>query len=137
RPGSQVTLTLARIDLSPFDVTLTRNVIRVVSVKSDLKDGYIGYVRVSTFTENTASELAGAIARIKARAQGRLNGFILDLRNDPGGLLDASIDVAGVFLDGGVVVTTRGRSTADDHVYRAQATGDLLRGTPMVALINS
>src|SRR5207253_11010708 len=66
-----------------------------------------------------------------------LNGFILDLRNDPGGLLDASIDVAGVFLDGGVVVTTRGRNAADDHVYRAQATGDVLRGTPMVVLINS
>src|SRR4029077_5838093 len=77
------------------------------------------------------------IERMKARTQGRLNGFVLDLRNDPGGLLDASIDVAGVFLDGGVVVTTRGRNPADDHVYRAQVTGDVLRGTPMVVLINS
>ena len=111
---------------------LTRNVIRVVSVKSDLKPNNIGYARITTFTENTASELAGAIERMKARTQGRLNGFILDLRNDPGGLLDASIDVAGVFLDGGVVVTTRGRNATDDHVYRAQATGDVLRGTPMV-----
>jgi carboxyl-terminal processing protease len=74
---------------------------------------------------------------MRGRTQGRLNGFILDLRNDPGGLLDASIDVAGIFLDGGVVVTTRGRNTADDHVYRAPATGDLLRGTPIAVLINS
>jgi carboxyl-terminal processing protease len=74
---------------------------------------------------------------MKARTQGRLNGFVLDLRNDPGGLLDAAVEVAGVFLDGGVVVTTRGRNAADDHVYRAQATGDLLRGTPIVVLINS
>src|SRR5437667_10799658 len=74
---------------------------------------------------------------MKARTQGRLNGFILDLRNDPGGLLDAAIDVTGVFLGGAVVVTTRGRNTADDHVYRAPAAGDLLRRTPLVVLINS
>jgi carboxyl-terminal processing protease len=66
-----------------------------------------------------------------------LNGLILDLRNDPGGLLDAAIEVAGDFIDGGVVVTTRGRSGQDDHVYRAPATGDFLRGTPIVVLINS
>jgi carboxyl-terminal processing protease len=135
--GSRVTLSIARNDRGAFDVTLTRNVIRVVSVKSDLKPNNIGYARITTFTENTASELAGAIERMKARTQGRLNGFVLDLRNDPGGLLDASIDVAGIFLDGGVVVTTRGRNAADDHVYRAQATGDILRGTPVVVLINS
>jgi carboxyl-terminal processing protease len=136
-PGSRVTLTIARNDRAPFEVTLTRNVIRVVSVKSDLKNGNIGYVRVSTFTENTASDLGGAIARLKARANGRLNGFVLDLRNDPGGLLDAAIDVTGAFLDGGVVVTTRGRNSTDDRVYRARAAGDLLRGTPIVVLINS
>jgi carboxyl-terminal processing protease len=136
-PGSKVVLTIARNDRNPFNVTLTRNIIRVVSVKSDLKSGNIGYARVTTFTENTASELAGTIARMKARAPGGLSGFILDLRNDPGGLLDAAIDVTGVFLDGGVVVTTRGRNSADDHVYRAPTAGDLIRGTPVVVLINS
>jgi carboxyl-terminal processing protease len=135
--GTRVTLTIARNDRSPFDVTLTRNVIHVVSVKSDLKPNNIGYARITTFTENTASELAGAIAQMKARTQGRLNGFVLDLRNDPGGLLDAAIDVAGDFLDGGVVVTTRGRNAADDQVYRAPTSGDLLHGVPMVVLINS
>src|SRR5262252_3012969 len=135
--GSRVAMTITRNDRAPFDVALTRNVIRVVSVKSDLKRDNIGYARVTTFTENTAPELAAAIARMKAQAQGRLNGFVLDLRNDPGGLLDAAIDVTGVFLDGGVVVTTRGRNTADDHLYRAPATGDQLRGVPVVVLINS
>jgi carboxyl-terminal processing protease len=135
--GTPVRLTIARNDRAPFDVSLTRNVIHVVSVKSDLRPNNIGYARVTTFTENTASELASAIARLKARTQGRLNGFILDLRNDPGGLLDAAIDASGEFLDGGVVVSTRGRNSADDHVYPAPATGDLLRGTPIVVLINS
>ena len=135
--GTRVTLTIARNDRNPFEVTLTRDVIRVVSVKSDLKANNIGYARVTTFTENTSSELAGAIARMKARTQGRLNGFVLDLRNDPGGLLDAAIDVTGDFLDGVVVVTTRGRNSADDQVYRAPAAGDLLQGVPMVVLINS
>jgi carboxyl-terminal processing protease len=135
--GTRVTLTITRSDRNPFDVTLTRNIIRVVSVKSELKPNNIGYARITTFTENTATELAAAIARLKAQSHGRLNGFVLDLRNDPGGLLDAAIDVGGDFLDGGVVVTTRGRNAADDHVYRAPATGDLLRGTPIVVLVNT
>jgi carboxyl-terminal processing protease len=136
-PGSRVALTISRNDRSPFEVVLTRNIIRVVSVKSDLKNRNIGYVRVTTFTENTASELAGAVARLKTRSNGQLSGLVLDLRNDPGGLLDAAIDVTGAFLDGGVVVTTRGRNGSDDHVYRAPPGGDILRGTPIVVLINS
>lgn len=134
--GTRVTLTIARNERT-FDVPLTRNVIHVVSVKSELKPNNIGYARITTFTESTASELAAAIARMKAQTQGRLNGFVLDLRNDPGGLLDAAIDVAGDFLDGGVVVTTRGRNSADDQVYRAPASGDLLHEVPIVVLINS
>jgi len=135
--GTKVTLTISRSDRVPFDLTLDRSIIHVVSVKSDLKGDNIGYVRITTFTESTPVELANAIARLKDRANGRLSGLILDLRNDPGGLLDAAIDVAGDFVDGGVVVTTRGRTGEDDHVYRAPATGDLVRGTPIVVLINS
>src|SRR6201997_2233725 len=135
--GTKVILTIARTERAPFDLTLTRAVIRVVSVKSDLKTDNIGYARVTTFTEATPVELAAAIIRLKERAHGRLNGLILDLRNDPGGLLDAAVEVAGQFIDGGVVVSTRGRNGADDRVYRAPATGDLVRGTPIVVLINS
>jgi carboxyl-terminal processing protease len=135
--GSRVTLTIARADRPLIEVPLTRSVIHVVSVKSDLKDNNIGYVRVTAFTEYTSSELANAISRLKDRAHGRLNGLILDLRNDPGGLLDAAVDVAGDFIDGGTVVTTRGRTSDDDHVFAAPAGGDLVRGIPMVVLINS
>jgi len=136
-PGTKVILTISRNDRPAFDLTLIRAIIRVVSVKSDLKGDNIGYVRIAAFTESTASELATAISRLKDRAHGPLNGLILDLRNDPGGLLDAAVEVAGDFIDGGVVVTTRGRGGQDDHLYRAPATGDLLRGTPIVVLINS
>jgi len=136
-PGTGVTLTIGRGDRPPFDVALTRSVIHVVSVKADLKPDKIGYARITAFTEHTPAEFAAAVARLKEQAHGRLNGFILDLRNDPGGLLDASVDVAGDFLDGNVVVTTRGRNSEDDHVYRAPAGGDLMRGTPVVVLINS
>jgi carboxyl-terminal processing protease len=136
-PGTNVILTVSRNDRPPFEVRLTRAIIHVVSVKSELKGDNIGYVRITAFTESTAPELATAISRLKDRAHGRLNGLILDLRNDPGGLLDAAVEVAADFIDGGVVVTTRGRTGQDDHVYRAPAASDLLRGTPIVVLINS
>jgi carboxyl-terminal processing protease len=136
-PGSKVTLEIARTERPPFDVVLTRNTIHVVSVKSSLEPDRIGYARITTFSENTAAELASAIARLKQQAHGRLNGFVLDLRNDPGGLLDASVDVTGEFVDGGVVVTTKGRNPDDDRVYRAPVAGDLIPGVPVVVLINS
>ncbi len=136
-PGSKVTLEIARTERPPFDLVLTRNTIHVVSVKSALQPDRIGYARITTFSENTAAELASAIARLKQEAHGRLNGFVLDLRNDPGGLLDASVDVTGEFVDGGVVVTTKGRNPDDDRVYRAPVAGDLIPGVPVVVLINS
>jgi carboxyl-terminal processing protease len=136
-PGSRVDLTIARANRPPFDIALTRAVIHVVSVKSALEPDRIGYVRIATFSEDTASELAAAIARLKDETHGRLNGFILDLRNNPGGLLDAAVDVTGELIDGGTVVTTRGRNAEDDHIYRAPAGGDLIPGTPMVVLINA
>jgi carboxyl-terminal processing protease len=137
RAGSRVRLEIARSNQPPFEVTLTRSIIHVVSVKSTLEGDKIGYARITTFTENTANELADAIAGMKAQAHGRLNGFVLDLRNDPGGLLDAAVDVTGEFVDGGAVVTTRGRNRDDDRVYRAPVAGDLIPGVPMVVLINS
>jgi carboxyl-terminal processing protease len=135
--GTKVTLTILRRGRPPFDVALTRAIVRVVSVKSALEPSKIGYARITTFVENTPDEFVDAVTRLEHRAGGRLNGFILDLRNDPGGLLDAAVDVAGDFLDGGTVVTTRGRDREDDHVYTAPAAGDMLRRTPVVVLINS
>ena len=104
-PGTKVTLTISRNDRPLFDLTLTRTIIHVVSVKSDLKDDNIGYVRIAAFTESTSAELVSAVGRLKDRAHGRLNGLILDLRNDPGGLLDAAVEVAGDFIDGVMAVS--------------------------------
>ncbi|HZS84924.1 MAG TPA: S41 family peptidase [Stellaceae bacterium] len=134
--GTSIELTIVRNGRSPFDITLTRAVIHVVSVKSKLEPNRIGYARISTFTEQTQDELTDAIGRMQREAGGHLAGLVLDLRNDPGGLLDAAVDVAGDFLDGGTIVSTRGRESEDDEVYTAPADGDRIRGTPMVVLIN-
>jgi carboxyl-terminal processing protease len=134
--GSAVRITIERGTQKPFDVTLTRAVIRVVSVKSKLEPGRIGYVRVVSFGEHTESEFMAAVDQIRHQAGGPLSGFVLDLRNDPGGLLDTAVRVAGDFLDGGVVVTTRGRHQDDDENYRAPPDGDKLKGVPVVVLIN-
>ncbi|HEX3884914.1 MAG TPA: S41 family peptidase [Stellaceae bacterium] len=134
--GTRVTLTIARANREPFEVPIVRAVIHVESVKSALKPGGIGYARVSTFDDNSNAELRSAIARAKHDAGGQLSGFILDLRNDAGGLLDAAIDVASDFLDSGTVVTTRGRDPDENRIFAAPSGGDLVRGVPMVVLIN-
>jgi carboxyl-terminal processing protease len=134
--GSAVTITIERGNEKPFDVTLTRAIIRVVSVKSKLEPGRIGYVRIASFGEHTETEFLAAINDMRQHAGGHLNGFVLDLRNDPGGLLDTAVRVAGDFLDGGVVVTTRGRHQDDDETFGAAANGDKLPGVPVMVLIN-
>src|ERR1043166_600512 len=135
-PGSRVVLTIARANRSPFEVPITRAIIHVESVKASLKPGRVGYVRISTFDENTAATLREAISRLRREAGGGFAGFVLDLRNDAGGLLDAAVEVSADFLDRGTVVTTRGREADENRVYDASPNGDLIRGTPMVVLIN-
>jgi carboxyl-terminal processing protease len=134
--GTKVTLAILRADQPPFDVTLTRAVIHVDTVKSALEPNKIGYVRISTFTDSTQRELVAALAALQHQAGGRLNGFVLDLREDPGGELDAAVDVAGDFLHGGNIVTTRDRA-GDEHAYAAPSDGDRLKDVPMVVLIDS
>lgn len=134
--GTKVTLAIQRADHRPFDVTLTRAIIHVRSVKSALESDKIGYVRISEFTRNTQPELAKALKALKRKAGGHLKGFILDLREDPGGELNAAVDVAGDFLDGGAIVTTRGRRSDDKHTYTAPADGNRLKGVPVVVLID-
>jgi carboxyl-terminal processing protease len=93
-------------------------------------------VHISQFSDETPKDLAEAIKQLKQQTDGRLKGFVLDLRDDPGGLLNAALGVAGDFLDGGKVVTIHGRRSEDDVVYLAPAKADLLPNTPMVVLIN-
>jgi carboxyl-terminal processing protease len=135
-PGTKVVLTIARSGKAPFTVDIIRAVVKVESVKSALQPGRVGYVRISTFDENTAAELRAAIAKMKQQAGGSFAGFVLDLRNDAGGLLDAAVEVAADFLDSGTVVSTKGRDPDENRVYEAPPNGDLVRGVPMIVLIN-
>jgi len=134
--NSKVTLTILRTgEKRPLDVTLTRAVIKVESVKYERK-GDIGYVRISSFSEKTDAGLKKAIADLKKQiGPGLIRGYVLDLRNDPGGLLDQAIAVSDDFLTGGEVVSTRGRRADDTQRYNARG-GDLTDNKPILVLIN-
>jgi carboxyl-terminal processing protease len=136
KPGTSVTLTIQRDGKSPFDVPITRQVIEIHSVKSKLEANGIGYVRISEFGQETPNELRDAISGMQRQAGNRLAGLVLDLRNDPGGLLTSAVDVSSDFLKGGTVVSIHGRNGSDDQSFTAPATGTLLPETPMVVLVN-
>ena len=131
---SDIKLTVRRGTGEPFEVTLTRAVIKVQSVRSRL-EGDIGYLRVTSFTEQTDTGLKNAIQRIKEQAGGKLKGYVLDLRNNPGGLLDQAVAVSDAFLDKGEIVSTRSRKPDDGQRYNARP-GDLTDGKPVVVIIN-
>jgi len=135
-PGSNVTITILRGKQDPFDVTLTREIIKVASVKSELKPGGVGYIRITQFGGDTSDSFKTAIADFKRSANGGVKGLVIDLRDDPGGLLTAAVDVAGDLLDGGSVVSIHGRQAEDQRTFAAPAHGDMLPGTPVVVLIN-
>jgi len=135
--GSKVRITILRPGQKPFDVTLTRAVIRIASVKARLEGSRIGYLRITTFMDKTQAEFVDALERLQREAGGRLDGVVLDLRNDPGGLLDSAVHIAGDFLDGGAIVSIRGRSPGEDESFDGRPNGDRLRGVPVVVLINS
>ncbi len=136
KPGTKITLTIVREgEEKPLKITLTRAKIRVKSVKSKvLEDGY-DYVRISQFQERTASELRKAIRKLRKENGGKLKGLVLDLRNNPGGLLDSAVAVSDVFLEEGVIVSVKGR-TDDNKLVRSARAGDLIEGAPMVVLVN-
>lgn len=133
--GTSIVVTIAREDTDPFDVTLTREIINVRAVTARVEGGDIGVIRISTFNERTSSMLADAIRQVRRDTGGRLRGVVVDLRNNPGGLLDQAIEVSDAFLDGGEVVSTRGRQPEDVQRYNARR-GEDLAGVPVVVLIN-
>jgi carboxyl-terminal processing protease len=136
KPGTSVTITIARGTKTPFDVSITRSIIQVQTVKSKLEPNDIGYVRITEFGGDTAQDFRNAVKKLKDQAGGNLKGLVLDLRNDPGGLLSAAVSVASDFLDGGTVVTIKGRRPDDNHAYKVTGSGDMIKNTPMVVLIN-
>jgi carboxyl-terminal processing protease len=135
-PGTTVTITVLRGKQQPFDVTLTREIIKVKSVKSKIEPEGIGYIRISQFGGDTADGFKNAIADLNRGVNGHIKGLVLDLRNDPGGLLTAAVAVAGDLLDGGPVVSIRGRQANDEKTFKAPAHGDMLAGIPVSVLIN-
>ena len=135
-PGTTVTVTILRGKQEPFDVTLTREIIKVNSVKSKLEPDGIGYIRISQFGGDTSDGFKKAITDLNHDANGHIKGLVIDLRDDPGGLLSAAVDVSGDLLDDGPVVSIHGRQANNDKVFKAPAHGDMLPGTPVVVLIN-
>jgi carboxyl-terminal processing protease len=134
RQGSRVTLTIAR-NGEAIDHEMRREIIRVASVYHEIMDPSIGYVRVSQFSETTPRELSRAIDKMHDQNKALLDGLILDLRNNPGGVLDAAVDVSDLFLDSGVIVSADGRS-ADSRFMRSAHRGDILDGADIVVLVN-
>jgi carboxyl-terminal processing protease len=121
---------------APIDVTLTREIIKVRPVRYHTEGGDIGYIRVTSFNEQTTEGLHKAIADIqKEIPQEKLAGYVVDLRNNPGGLLDQAVSVSSTFLPRGEVVSTRGRNPEETQRFSAHG-GDLIKGKPLVVLIN-
>lgn len=135
--GSKVVLTIVREKVDkPFDVTLTRQTIRVASVRSRMLEPGYGYIRISTFQADTGADFHKQLQQLQAQSGGKLRGLVLDLRSNPGGLLTAAVQVADDVLDKGTIVTTRGRISVSDSKFDATP-GDLLNGAPMVALVDA
>ena len=134
-PGEPITITIAREGEEAFEVELVREIIEVRSVVWNM-EGDLPYLRIATFNEHTTENLLEGVADLREAAGGELPGLILDLRSNPGGLLEQSVSVSDVFLDGGEVVSTRGRDPRETKRYNARP-GDELDGAPVVILINA
>ena len=136
KPNTEITLTIVRAgEEKPLKITVIRDVIQVKSVKSRLLEPGMGYVRITQFQAKTVQSLNQAIEQLKQENKGPLKGLVLDLRNNPGGVLNAAVEVADAFLDKGLVVYTEGRSEGTRQNFSATP-GDVLQGAPMVVLVN-
>ena len=136
KPGTSIVLTIVREGAEkPLTLTITRDIIKVKSVKSKaLAPGY-GYVRITNFQTHTPEDMGKAIDELKKKSGGSLKGLVLDLRNNPGGVLGAAVSVSDAFLEKGLIVYTDGRASDSKMKYSATP-NDLLKGAPIVVLIN-
>jgi carboxyl-terminal processing protease len=132
--GDPITITISREGVEPFEVNIIRDIIKIQSVKYEIFDN-VGYLRITSFTEQTESGLIKYIKKIKEELDNKQIGFVLDLRSNPGGLLKQSIKVSDIFLEQGEIVSTRGRNKEDILRYRAKK-GDHINGQPLIVLIN-
>jgi len=132
--GESITITISRDGLESFEVEIIRDIIKIQSVKYEIINN-IGYLRITSFTEQTESGLLSSIKKIKEELNNQQIGFILDVRSNPGGLLNQSIKVSDIFLERGEIVSTRGRDEENIKRYRARK-GDKINGQPLIVLIN-
>ena len=137
KPGTRVKIVVSSADVAELlSFDLERTHIRVASVKGNMLEPGYGYLRISQFSDNTGAELEDALRKLMKEAGGRLDGLILDLRDNPGGVLDSAVEVADVFLNSGLVVSANGR--ADDARFSMSARrGDLLHGARLAVLVNA
>ncbi|MBR1605729.1 MAG: S41 family peptidase [Alphaproteobacteria bacterium] len=133
--GTKVKLQIRRPNEKPFDVTLKRDEIKIQSVKDEIKGDDVIYVRISSFNEDVDTMVKKAVANSQKKLKNKAKGLVLDLRNNPGGLLDQAVAVSDLFLDKGEIVSTRSRNEEDNVKYSAKE-GDVLGGLPIVVLIN-
>ena len=133
--GSDLKLTVRRENRDPFNVIVTRDIIKIRSVRSRMEGGDIAYVRITSFSEQTTSGVEQSIKSLSKKAKGKLAGIVIDLRNNPGGLLDQSVKVSDAFLDQGEIVSTRSRRPDESRRFNAKA-GDITDGLPIVVMVN-
>ena len=132
--GEDITLTVLRLDEEPFDVVVTRDIIKIQSVRSHL-EGDIGYIRITSFSQQADIGVKRALEKFEEEVGDELAGIVLDLRNNPGGLLDQAITVSDIFLSKGEIVSTRGKNPDESQRFNSR-TGDLTNGLPVVILVN-
>lgn len=136
KPDTDILLTIVREGADkPLKIEITRAIIKIQSVRSKTLEEGFGYIRVSAFQERTGSDLRKAISKLKKANNKKLKGLVLDLRNNPGGLLSAAVEVSDAFLEGGTVVSIKGRDASNTTTYNAKG-ADLINEAPIVVLIN-
>ena len=136
KPKTDILLTIVREGADkPLKIKITRAIIKIQSVRSKTLEKGFGYIRVSAFQERTGADLRKAISKLKKDNNKKLKGLVLDLRNNPGGLLNAAVEVSDAFLENGIVVSIKGREQSNTTTYSAKE-ADLINGAPIIVLIN-
>ncbi len=136
KPNTDILLTIIRDGAGkPLEITITREIIKVKSVRSKMLEDEYGYIRITSFQSRTTQDLLTALDKLKAENDGELNGLILDLRNNPGGVLSAAIGVSDAFIKDGLLVYTKGRIRDSSFKYNATPT-DAINGAPIIVLVN-
>jgi carboxyl-terminal processing protease len=137
-PGTKVKITIiTETDPKPREIELTRAIVKIKPVKAHLEDSNIGYIRIVTFNEHTIEELRKAFKKLESESKTGIQGIILDLRNNPGGLLDQGVAVSEFFIDSGIVVTTKGRTGYSNSVLTASKFAQKAPQVPLIVMINS